>query len=184
MGLRLRGRPVEGVQFHPESILTPEGKHLLANFLQTANPGGSRDRTGRSSGCCASKDLSVEEARGMMDAIMTGAVPEPQIAALLTALRMKGETVAEITGFAAAMRGQAIAVTPRRDGLVDTCGTGGDAGGTFNISTAAALRRRGDGDPGRQARQPRRLLAAAAAPTSGRRSGVNIELTPRGGRAS
>jgi anthranilate phosphoribosyltransferase len=85
------------------------------------------------------EDLALDEARGMMDAIMSGAVSEPQIAALLTALRMKGETVAEITGFAAAMRAKAIAVAPQRRDLVDTCGTGGDAGGTFNISTATAL---------------------------------------------
>ncbi len=83
--------------------------------------------------------LSTEEARDMMSAIMSGDVSEPQIAALLIALRMKGETVGEIAGFAKAMREHAVRISPTREGLVDTCGTGGDARHTFNISTAAAL---------------------------------------------
>ncbi len=84
-------------------------------------------------------DLSTDEAHGLMEAMMSGTLPAPQIAALLIALRMKGETVDEIAGLAAGMRAKAMRITPRRDGLVDTCGTGGDAQQTFNISTAAAL---------------------------------------------
>jgi len=61
------------------------------------------------------------------------------MAAFLTALRLKGETVEEITGCAQVMRRKAIAVQPTRDDLVDTAGTGGDGAGTFNISTAAAF---------------------------------------------
>jgi anthranilate phosphoribosyltransferase len=76
-----------------------------------------------------------------MDAIMTGGVTGSQIGALVTGLRMKGETVEEIAGFAAAMRKHALHVEVADDGrpLVDTCGTGGDAAGTFNISTTAAF---------------------------------------------
>jgi anthranilate phosphoribosyltransferase len=85
------------------------------------------------------KDLSRSEAHGLMHSIMRGELENCQIAAVLTALRMKGETVDEIAGFATAMRENALAVKPRRNGLVDTCGTGGDARGTFNVSTAAAL---------------------------------------------
>ncbi len=87
--------------------------------------------------------LSVEEATAAMDAIMTGGVSGAQIGALVTALRMRpgGETVEEIAGFAAAMRGHALRVEIADDGgpLVDTCGTGGDAAGTFNISTTASF---------------------------------------------
>lgn len=85
-----------------------------------------------------------------MEEMMLGKASDPQIAAFLTALRLKGETVAEITGFARAMREQVsrIRVRSRVDAsgsgtdtgrLVDTCGTGGDASHTFNISTAAAF---------------------------------------------
>ena len=85
------------------------------------------------------ESLSTEEARALMYSIMSGELHDTQISAGLTALRMKGETVDEIAGFASAMREKAIRVSPRRDGLIDTCGTGGDARGTFNISTATAL---------------------------------------------
>jgi anthranilate phosphoribosyltransferase len=85
--------------------------------------------------------LSKEQAAAAMDAIMTGGVTPAQIGALVTALRMRGETVEEIAGFATAMRRHALRVRVA-DGagpLVDTCGTGGDSAGTFNISTTAAF---------------------------------------------
>jgi anthranilate phosphoribosyltransferase len=85
------------------------------------------------------EDLRTDEAHDLMERLMSGELEEAQIAALLTALRIKGETVEEIAGFAAAMREKAIRISPRRDGLVDTCGTGGDGQNTFNISTATAL---------------------------------------------
>ena len=87
------------------------------------------------------RELSTEEATAAMDAIMSGGVTPAQIGALVTALRMRGETVEEIVGFATAMRRHALQVDVARDGqpLVDTCGTGGDASGSFNISTTAAF---------------------------------------------
>lgn len=85
--------------------------------------------------------LSADEAALAMDQIMTGAVTPAQIGALATALRMRGESVAEIAGFASAMRNHALRVNvdPASGPLVDTCGTGGDASGTFNISTTASF---------------------------------------------
>ncbi len=77
-----------------------------------------------------------------MREILQGDSTPVLIASLLTALRMKGETVAEVTGFARAMRAASALVRPAStpsSALVDTCGTGGDGGGTFNVSTAAAL---------------------------------------------
>ncbi len=74
-----------------------------------------------------------------MESIVSGDVSEAQIAAVLIALRAKGETVDEIAGFVSVLRDKAIRVTPTREGLVDTCGTGGDGTHTFNISTAAAI---------------------------------------------
>ncbi|MBU0741939.1 anthranilate phosphoribosyltransferase [bacterium] len=84
-------------------------------------------------------DLTGEEARELMSAIMDGAAAPAQIAAALAALRVKGETVDEIAGFARAMRERVDAVDVSGDKVIDTCGTGGDARGTFNISTATAL---------------------------------------------
>ena len=84
-------------------------------------------------------DLTRDEAREVMDTIMSGAATPAQIGGFLVALRLKGETSDEIAGSAEAMRAHAIGVKPKREDLVDTAGTGGDGGKTFNISTAAAL---------------------------------------------
>ncbi|MGH2458758.1 MAG: anthranilate phosphoribosyltransferase [Chloroflexota bacterium] len=86
----------------------------------------------------AGQDLTRDEAAAVMDEIMTDQATPAQWGALVTALRVKGETVQEITGFASVMRRLATPVSPRRP-VVDTCGTGGDGRGTFNISTTAAF---------------------------------------------
>src|SRR5256712_11083179 len=96
------------------------------------------------------QSLSRGEARDVMVEVLTGKCTDAQIAALLVALHMKGETVEEIVGFAEAIRAAANPLSIHqnstvdvsgtgRDALVDTCGTGGDASGTFNISTATAF---------------------------------------------
>lgn len=79
------------------------------------------------------------EAAAVMDLIMSGEVTPAQMAAFLVAIRFKGETVEEIAGFAETMRSKSTKVTTTRRPLVDTCGTGGDRAGTFNISTTAAF---------------------------------------------
>ncbi len=84
-------------------------------------------------------DLSSGESREAMDEIMTGSATPSQISSLITALRIKGETPEEISGFAAVMRAHAVQLTPRSDYFVDTCGTGGDISGTFNVSTVASF---------------------------------------------
>lgn len=91
------------------------------------------------------RDLSVEEASAVMDEIMTGRASDAQMASFLTALRLKGETVEEITGCARVMKDRATRIECRSDIVVDTCGTGGDASGTFNISTVSALAAAGAG---------------------------------------
>ncbi|WP_223066634.1 anthranilate phosphoribosyltransferase [Paenibacillus caui] len=83
--------------------------------------------------------LSREEAKDMMGIIMKGEATPAQIGGLLTALRFKGETVQEITGFAEAMRNKASSVEVKRTQLLDTCGTGGSGIHKFNISTASAI---------------------------------------------
>jgi anthranilate phosphoribosyltransferase len=84
------------------------------------------------------RSLTVEEAAQSMEEIMTGEATSAQFGAFVTALRLKGETVDEITGMAQVMREKSLHVNVEGS-LVDTCGTGGDASGTFNISTTAAF---------------------------------------------
>jgi anthranilate phosphoribosyltransferase len=84
------------------------------------------------------RSLSFEQASAVMEEIMSGGATPAQIAAFITALRIKGETVDEIAGLASVMRARATPV-PATPPLVDTCGTGGDGAFTFNISTAAAF---------------------------------------------
>ena len=85
------------------------------------------------------QDLDADEMTAVMRAVMGGEATDAQIGGLLVALRMKGETIDEIRAAAGVMRELATRVDVPREGLVDTCGTGGDASGTFNISTASAL---------------------------------------------
>lgn len=85
------------------------------------------------------EDLTEEEATAVMNEIMEGEATPAQIAAFLTALRLKGESVEEITGFARVMREKATRVRVKEKTVVDTCGTGGDGTHTFNISTVAAF---------------------------------------------
>ncbi|MBA61647.1 MAG: anthranilate phosphoribosyltransferase [Planctomycetaceae bacterium] len=87
----------------------------------------------------AGKNLSQEEMAAAIDLVMQGRCQEDQIRSLLLALVAKGETVEEIAGAASAMRAHMTPLESTRGDLVDTCGTGGDGSGTFNISTAAAL---------------------------------------------
>ena len=85
------------------------------------------------------RDLSLEEAEALLGEVFNGST-DAQIGALLIALRMKGESISEIAGFARKMRASAVRISPEVKGtLVDTCGTGGDATNTINVSTAAAI---------------------------------------------
>jgi anthranilate phosphoribosyltransferase len=85
------------------------------------------------------RDLSAADMESVMRHIMQGRATPARIGALLVALRMKGETVEEITGAVRAMRAEATRIHPSAAVIVDTCGTGGDRSGTFNISTATAF---------------------------------------------
>ncbi len=134
MGLRHRERPLEGVQFHPESILTAAGKDLLRNFLGVGARVSIKRHLGK---LTRGERLTEEEAGTAMGAIMDGDATPAQIGALLTALVVRGETEDEVVGFARSMRARAVPLSSR--GAVDTCGTGGDGAGTFNISTVASF---------------------------------------------
>jgi anthranilate synthase/phosphoribosyltransferase len=147
MAIAHRDAPTLGVQFHPESILTPDGKRLLRNLLALAvGEAAPEEEAPAALGLSAAigralerEHLSPEEAEAVMMQIMSGEATPAQIGAFLAAMRAKGETVDEIVGFARAMRRHVTPVRPTRYPLIDTCGTGGDGAHTFNVSTTAAL---------------------------------------------
>lgn len=141
------------------------------------------------------QSLGREEARDVMGEVLAGKCTDAQIAALLIALRMKGETVEEIVGFAEAIRAAAAPLPISRNGtdalavsgtgrdalaeesLIDTSGTGGDASGTFNISTATALVTAGAGV--RVAKHGNRSISSKCGSADVVEAlGVNIQLTP------
>ncbi|CAA9574038.1 MAG: Anthranilate phosphoribosyltransferase [uncultured Thermomicrobiales bacterium] len=125
------------------------------------------------------RELTLDEAAAAMDAVMGGGVADAQIAALVTALRMRGETVEEIAGFAETMRRHAlrVEVAPGLGPLVDTCGTGGDASGTFNISTTASFAIAGAGV--RVAKHGNRAVTSRCGSADLLEGlGVAVELTP------
>jgi len=123
----------------------------------------------------AGGSLDEGEAAGVMEQIMGGEATPAQIGALLVALRLKGETVEEITGFARVMRKMATGVSTSHKLLVDTCGTGGDGTNTFNISTAAALVVAGAGVP--VAKHGNRSVSSKCGSADVLESlGVNLEL--------
>jgi anthranilate phosphoribosyltransferase len=119
-------------------------------------------------------DLSAEQAAAVMDAIMSGGATDAQIGAFLVALRVKGETVEEITGCAKVMREKATHIAAPFPDVIDTCGTGGDAFGTFNISTATAIVAAGAGC--RVAKHGNRSVSSASGSADVLKAlGVNIE---------
>ncbi len=125
-----------------------------------------------------SKDLTEDEAYWVMASIMNGEATPAQIGGYLVGLAAKGETVAEIAGSARAMREFAIPVHHHTDGrLVDTCGTGGDYGGTFNISTTAAFVVAGSGVP--VAKHGNRSITSKAGSADVLKAlGLSLDLTP------
>src|SRR3954462_5796624 len=145
-----------------------------------------------------SESLPRDQARDVMAEVLTGKCTDAQVAALLIALRMKGETVEEIVGFAEAIRAAAaplpierepdaravsgtgredLAAECENDSLIDTSGTGGDASGTFNISTATALVTAGAGV--RVAKHGNRSISSKCGSADVIEAlGINIQLSP------
>ncbi len=143
--------PTFGVQFHPESILTPDGRAMIENFLAIATkeytavaPIVRKEPTMIREAILKlvdKQDLTYDEAYDVINEIMSGETTQVQTAAFLSALSTKStksETIAEIAGCAAAMRSHATKVDYDKP-LLEIVGTGGDKAGSFNISTTAAF---------------------------------------------
>jgi anthranilate synthase/phosphoribosyltransferase len=183
MALKHREHPTYGVQFHPESILTEHGKKLLKNFLDLKPApavGGEQAMLKPFIAKAINRtDLSTEEAQEAMNIIMSGQATPAQIGAYLVALRMKGETIAEITGSVRAMRENAVKVQLNLadEPVYDIVGTGGDGAHTFNISTAAAFVVAG---AGRKVAKHGNRAASSQCGSADVLSalGVNLDLTP------
>ncbi len=152
MGIKHVKYPIEGVQFHPESIESDYGMILFKNFLseikkekKTLMKTSSKDKKEININKMIEKlldqqPLLQQEAKEMMKIISEGKLSDLEITTILVALRTKGESIEEITGFASFLRENAIKIkTPKNQIILDTCGTGGDKSGTFNISTISAF---------------------------------------------
>ncbi len=152
MGLQHRSRPVHGIQFHPESILSEHGHLMLRNFLDIARAfhgptGKPPDMSAALPGAAFKpvvarvangQPLSFDEAAAAFDQLLEGVATPAQVAAFLMALRVRGETVEELRGAVSAMRSKMIAVDAPA-GAMDIVGTGGDNSGSYNVSTLAAI---------------------------------------------
>jgi anthranilate synthase/phosphoribosyltransferase len=181
MGLKHREHQTYGVQFHPESILTEHGKQILKNFLDL-NPAPIKGEQSMLKPFIAKAinrtDLTDAEAEEAMNIIMTGQATQAQIGAYLVALRMKGETIPEITGSVRAMRANAVKVKLNtNEPVYDIVGTGGDGAHTFNISTAAAFVLAGTGR--KVAKHGNRAASSHCGSADVLSAlGVSLELTP------
>jgi len=146
MALEDVDRPHYGLQFHPESYLSSNGREILARFLTRAGIGVGPEWTVKKMNhrrvledILAGKVLEPERMQDFFGDMMDGKVPESVMAGFLVALRARGEDASELAAAARAMRQRVIRVPISRvDEAVDTCGTGGDGADTINISTASA----------------------------------------------
>ena len=138
LAVQPRDYPIFGVQFHPESVLTPDGRQIIVNFLQTQKGAGRNMIKEAVAKLVKNEDIGYDMAKTVMDEIMSGEASDILKSAYLTALSQKGETIEEITGSAEEMRkfGRKLGADVE---ALEIVGTGGDGSNSFNISTTASI---------------------------------------------
>ncbi len=174
MGLRHREYAIEGVQFHPESIASDEGMKLLSNFLNyRREPFEPRKYLAK---LIERENLGQQEAASFMEELTDGNLTDAQIAGFLVALNAKGIEAAEIAGCAEVLRRKRTPLSASPP-LLDTCGTGGDGLGTFNISSLTALVAASCG--ARVAKHGNRAVSSQSGSADFYRAlGIDIDITP------
>ena len=138
MAVEQTEKQIYGVQFHPESVLTPDGRQIIVNFLQTQKGAGRNMIKEAVAKLVKNEDIGYDMAKTVMDEIMSGEASDILKSAYLTALSQKGETIEEITGSAEEMRkfGRKLGADVE---ALEIVGTGGDGSNSFNISTTASI---------------------------------------------
>lgn len=137
MGVRHKTLPIEGIQFHPESIASEAGKQLLSNFINYRRE--NIDVKAYLSQLIDKKDLTQEQAAFFMDNVTDGSMDERAMAAILVAMAAKGFSVSEMTGCAQTLLKKKKDIPVDSRGLAEIVGTGGDGKGSFNISSMSAI---------------------------------------------
>ncbi len=192
MGIAHKTLPLHGVQFHPESIASEHGHLMLTQFSRprrrlerqawptsrrasahVARASGEVSTHGPISRSLIAKvatgaALTREEAASAFDRMMSGEATPSQMGGLLMALRVRGETVDEITGAVTTMRAKMLRRRRRRADAIDVVGTGGDASGSLQHFDLRGFHRRRRRRAGRQARQPRAVVEVRRGRCAGR----------------
>ena len=137
MGVRHKTLPIEGIQFHPESIACEKGKELLSSFINYRRE--NLNVAEYLNQLIAKKDLTEEQASFFMENVTDGSMDERAMAAILVAMAAKGPSVSEMTGCAKALLKKKKNFPLEKNGIAEIVGTGGDGKGSFNISSMSAL---------------------------------------------
>ena len=137
MGVRHKTLPIEGIQFHPESIACEKGKEILSSFINYRRE--NLNVAEYLNQLIEKKDLTEEQASFFMENVTDGSMDERAMAAILVAMAAKGPSVSEMTGCAKALLKKKKNFPLEKTGIAEIVGTGGDGKGSFNISSMSAL---------------------------------------------
>ena len=137
MGVRHKTLPIEGIQFHPESIACEKGKEILSSFINYRRE--NLNVAEYLNQLIEKKDLTEEQASFFMENVTDGSMDERAMAAILVAMAAKGPSVSEMTGCAKALLKKKKNFPLEKNGIAEIVGTGGDGKGSFNISSMSAL---------------------------------------------